>query len=95
MRNSLQVQGGTIDDIRLALRQYILEECAGTVDPAALDYDSSLLETGIVDSLFIVSVLAFIDERFGVLVDAEEVPVDELETISDIAAMVEARLKAK
>jgi acyl carrier protein len=62
------------------------------VDPASITDDGSLIDVGLVDSLFVVSILAFIEERFGLRLDPEEIPIVDIETINDIAALIESEL---
>jgi acyl carrier protein len=82
----------SIDEIRGAIHDHILQECAGVVDPASITDDGSLIDAGLVDSLFVVSILVFIEERFGLRLDPEEVPVLDIETVNDIAALIESEL---
>jgi acyl carrier protein len=59
--------------------------------PRALAPDTNLLDLGIVDSVAIVRLLAFLEERFGVRLDGEDVVSDNFCTIEAMAALVARR----
>jgi D-alanine--poly(phosphoribitol) ligase subunit 2 len=50
--------------------------------------DTDLFETGILDSLRFVELLAAIEERFGVRVSVEQLEIDDFRTLSRIAQFV-------
>jgi acyl carrier protein len=51
----------------------------------------SLLENGLLDSMAIVKLVGFIEERFGVALGDEEFDPDNFETLSAIASMIDAK----
>ena len=53
--------------------------------------DTDLFETGILDSLRFVELLAALEESFGVRVSVEELEIDDFRTLSRIAQFVEAK----
>lgn len=53
--------------------------------PAA---DTDLFETGILDSLRFVELLAVLEESFGMRVSVEELEIDDFRTLNRIAAFV-------
>lgn len=56
------------------------------VDPPADDAD--LLEGGLLDSLFFVSLLVHLEQSFGVKVDLEKVDIEAFKSIARIAEFV-------
>lgn len=50
--------------------------------------DTDLFETGILDSLRFVELLAALEESFGVRVSVEELEIDDFRTLSRIAEFV-------
>ncbi|MCA9687535.1 MAG: alpha/beta fold hydrolase, partial [Myxococcales bacterium] len=56
------------------------------------DEGTPLLALGVLDSLSMVSLLTFIQERFGVVVVNDDVTVENFEDVAAIAAMVEQRV---
>jgi acyl carrier protein len=57
-------------------------------DPAMLADDTSLVESGIVDSTGILEVLAFLEQTFGLQVADSEVVPANLDSIRNIVAFV-------
>jgi acyl carrier protein len=57
-----------------------------------LSDDTSLIESGIVDSTGMLEVILFIEAAFGIHVDDVEMIPENLETIAGIASFVEHKL---
>jgi acyl carrier protein len=53
--------------------------------------DTDLLDTGILDSLQFVELLAQLEQRFGFRIALEDVNLDDLRTLARIARLVAAR----
>lgn len=60
----------------------------------ALTDDADLLSAGIVDSLGILRLVAFMEERFGVKVPDEDVVFENFQSIKAMAGYVSQRLGA-
>lgn len=75
-------------EIKEAVRQYILAEFLPGEDASTLEDETPLVSGGVLDSLGSLKLVAFIEERFGVTVEAHEVDVDHLDTIDLITAMI-------
>ena len=75
-----------------ALRAFIVDELLDG-DGAGLEDGTPLLETGVLDSLSVVSLLAFLKSRFGLEVPQAEVTPKNLRNLGAIVALVE-RLSA-
>jgi acyl carrier protein len=56
-----------------------------------LDADTRLVSEGLVDSMGLVMLAAFVEERFGVRIDDADMRAGSLETIREILALVDAR----
>jgi acyl carrier protein len=81
----------TIDEKKETVREYILREFLPGEDPAALTEDTPLISGGILDSLATLKLVAFLEESFGIQVEAHEVGQDNLNTIALIADYVESK----
>ena len=75
----------TTEDI---LKGYFSERSDKAKNLAPTD---SLLETGLLDSMALVKLIAFIEERFGVVLGDDEFDPDNFETLSAIAALIEQK----
>ncbi len=74
----------------LEIRAFIVENFLLGKD-SGFDNGESLLESGVVDSTGIMHVVAFLEERFGIVVDDEDMIADNLESVTRIAAYVDRK----
>lgn len=61
-------------------------------DAAGITADSRLIDDGILDSVTLMHLIAFLEDSFGVLVAPEDIVPENFETIPLIAALVERSL---
>jgi len=73
-------------EIESSLRDYITREAGGKGDLPKIEGTTRLIDSGILDSLSVLRVVIFIEERFGIKVSADEVIPANFETLG---AMVE------
>jgi 2-hydroxymuconate-semialdehyde hydrolase len=65
------------------LIEYIMKEFVEDLDEE-LDENTPLISSGLIDSLSVVSLVAFIDKKYGVKIPDEKGTVDNFETVSKI-----------
>jgi acyl carrier protein len=75
-------------DINAALKTYILDEFLPGEDPAGLTNSTPLMTTGILDSIAVLKVVTFLEEKFGIRIEPHEAVVDNLNTLSDMTRLV-------
>ncbi len=85
-------QALSVPEIQEAIKSYILEAFLPGESPSALTDSTPLVTGGILDSLAILKLVVFLEERFGIRVEAHETMVDYLNTIADIAQLVRSKL---
>jgi len=78
-------------EIKATLKTYILNEFLPGEDPAALTDMTPLMTTGVFDSLAVLKVATFLEERFGISIKPREAVVDNLNTIQDIVRLVTSK----
>ena len=83
-----------MSDIIGVVRAYIVDELLGGLAPDELDGTTYLIEEQIIDSLGIFSMVSFLEERFAITIAAEDVVLDNFETLDAICAFVESKLRA-
>jgi acyl carrier protein len=76
------------------IKRFIVEEFAPDIDADKLDLDYDLLEGAIIDSLGLLIVLTWIEERFGVTVDAGEIAEDDFRCVRAICSLIESSPQA-
>ena len=75
------------------VKQFILKQLAPDCKESMLEDQFSLLENGILDSLGIISLLSFIEEKFHVKISADEIEPANFENLAAISALVAKGLK--
>lgn len=70
------------------LKQFITDELVPDYNPEDLDDNLSLLESGIIDSLGIMKLVAFIEEKFQLKVSDEELIPENFETLSALSKLI-------
>ncbi len=58
------------------------------------DADTDLLDTGLLDSMTLVELLAELEKEFGIPIDIAELELDDLRTVARIGAFVAAAVEA-
>ena len=79
-------------DVAETLEKYIVEELMVKDASTKIDPDASLISSGVVDSLALLRLISFIEEKFGVLIEDEEVIPDNFETLNIMKSFIENKL---
>jgi acyl carrier protein len=89
-------QGGLAmsDDVRATVKEFVLREFLPGEDPAELTEATPLITGGVLDSIATLKLVLFVEERFGITLEAHEVSPEHINTVADIARLVDAK-KAK
>ena len=80
-----------MNDVEYTVKQFVLKEFLPGEDPNELTSVTPLITGGILDSLATMKLVMFLEERYGVKFAAHEVDADHLDTVADIARIVEAK----
>ena len=54
--------------------------------------DEPLFESGIIDSLGLIKLIAFIEEKFNVSIDMSEIMIENFKTVNDIMETLKSRM---
>jgi len=84
-----------VEDIKPVVKQYILAEFLPGEDPENLTDTVQLIRGGILHSLATLRLVTFLEQRFGIELEAHEASPDNLDTLADIAALVERKRQPK
>lgn len=63
------------------------------VEKSKLNPDTQLLESGIMDSLAIVGLLSFLEEKFGITLVDNDFDIANFNTINDICSLIDSKTK--
>jgi len=78
-----------MDNIKEEIRQYILSEALPGEKPSSLFDDTPL--TGILDSVSTLRLVGFIEERYGIEVEAYEAGVENFENVDTIVSLIKRK----
>ncbi len=82
----------TMKEVEGIIKEYILEQFLPGENPEELTNSTPLITGGILDSLAKIKLVAFLEERFKVQIQAHETMVDYLDTVADIAQLVSSKI---
>jgi acyl carrier protein len=82
-----------IEAISEVLKGYILKEFLPGENPDELTDSTPLITGGVLDSLATLKLVAFMEERYKIQLQAHEVDVENLNTIADITGLIESKLR--
>lgn len=77
-----------MDDVSERIRDFIISELRPDMDIPHLADEEALIDSGIIDSLGMLRILAFLEEELGLDLASDEVKMENFETISTIRDMV-------
>lgn len=80
-----------MDNVKEEIRQYILSEFLPGEKPSNLRDDTPLRTSGILDSMATLRLVGFVEERFGIEVQAHEASVDNFDRIETIASFIQSK----
>lgn len=78
-------------DIKAIVKDYILREFLPGEDPEELTDNTPLITGGILDSIATIKLVLFVEEKFGISVEAHETDPEYIDTIESIAGMIAAK----
>jgi len=71
-----------------AIKQFIVEEFLPDVPIEELDNDYNLLDGGVIDSLGLLQVIAWLEETFEVALDDAEIGPESFQSVHAIQAFI-------
>ncbi len=83
-----------MDSAKEEIRQYILSEFLPGEKPSNLRDDTPLRTSGILDSISTLRLVSFVEEHYGVEVQAHEAGVENFDSIESIASFIKKKRAA-
>jgi acyl carrier protein len=81
-------------DIGGAIKKFILSEFLPGEDPGELTETTPLITGGILDSLATMKLVMFIEDRYGITMQAHETDPEHLDTIELIEQLVRTKARS-
>ena len=73
------------------IKNYIIDKIVG--EEIDLDYDTSLFDEGIIDSLGQVKLISFLEKKFTISIEPGEITIENFDNINQIASLVDKKLQ--
>jgi len=73
------------------IRSFIIKQFPLARKQPALENESSLLESGIIDSLGVLDLVSFIEKEFKITITEEDLLADNFESIAKMTAFVQSK----
>ncbi len=83
-----------MDDLKPQIREF-LSELLPAGKMSTLSDDTPLRTGGLIDSLGVLRLVSFVEEKFGIEVDAYDAGVQNFDTVNLIAAFLERKRMGK
>jgi acyl carrier protein len=80
-----------MQDTKETLRSYILKEFLPGERAENLRDETPLLTSGILDSVSTLKLVSFIEQHFGILIEAHEAGVEHFDTIETMAKLIDQK----
>src|SRR4029077_914208 len=78
----------SMPETRDVVHDYILKTFLPGEDPSELTDETPLITGGILDSISTLKLVVFLEEHFGIRIEAYEAGAENLDSISQIAALI-------
>jgi acyl carrier protein len=79
-------------NIETQIREYLSQFLLFSDDAFEYSDDDSFLESGIVDSMAVMELAMFVEEKFNVAVDDQEITPENFDSVSRLANYVRSKL---
>jgi len=81
------------EQVKGAIKAFILKEFLPGEDPSNLTDDLPLITTGILDSIATLKLVLHLEETFGITLEAHEADKAHLDTLNKITSLVSSKMK--
>mgnify|MGYP001209293264 CR=1 FL=1 len=83
------------EEIKAKLRAYVLTNHLKGEQESNLKNDTPLRTSGIIDSVGTIELVAFVENTFGIELEAHETGVSHFDRIDDLSALISQKLAAR
>jgi acyl carrier protein len=78
-------------DARATIRDFVLDRLAPASGRSDIADDDDLIDSGVIDSLGIFQLVAFLEETFGIAIGDEEITPENFGSVAAIERLVASR----
>jgi acyl carrier protein len=80
------------DEISTQIEKFVVEELMLKNKGFKLDHNLSLIHEAVIDSIGLLRLIAFFEEKFGVVVEDDELIPEKFDTIDEMTEFILAKL---
>lgn len=81
-----------MQQIEQEVRQFVIENFIFESDGRAFSNHDSFFDTGLLDSMGVLTLVEFVKEKYGICVEDDELLPENWDSVSRIATFVQARV---
>ncbi len=81
-------------ELERTIHEFLLSSPDLGIRVNSLSYDQSLIGSGLIDSLAVLDIVEFMESRFEIQFDPDDLTGDNFDTIAAMAALARARMQA-
>ena len=81
-----------MDALAKELRQFVVDNFLFGRDNGKLGDDSSFMDTGIIYSTGVLELVGFVEEKYGIKIEDEELIPENLDSIANLSTFIRAKL---
>jgi acyl carrier protein len=81
-------------DVQSILKKYIVEEFMHELDPKILNGEYLLIENGVIDSMGLVRLVLFIEEKFGITIEEDELDIENFGTLDAMTNFISKKVSS-
>ena len=85
----MSTHAAVMNEYSTKIKDFIITEVSPDLNLPGLDDDQLLIDSGIIDSLGVLRILAFLDETFGIDLSDGEIKLENFRTVRTICEMIE------
>jgi acyl carrier protein len=82
-----------MSQIRQELRQFVVDNFLLGQDDVGLADDASFLDLGIIDSTGVLELVSFLERRYAIKVEDDDLVPENLDSIDNLAGFLEPKLQ--
>jgi acyl carrier protein len=77
-----------VDEIEFRIRQHIIQEYLPKQNESTLTMDDALIQSGIIDSLGVQTLVSFLEKEYHISIPGEELYPENFDSIKAISALI-------
>ncbi len=83
-----------MEDIKQVVREFIVENFLFGDDSVNFSEEESLMDRGLIDSTGILELITFLEEKYNIKVDNDEIYPENLDSLNNIEHFMKDKIKA-